>query len=70
MLACSGDGVLYTWGRGTSGNLGHGDFQDVPTPRYVTSLSTKNTLQVASGRNFTLALTGVLQLLATQLSKW
>lgn len=55
--AISGDGVLYTWGRGTSGNLGHGDFQDVPTPRYVTSLSTKNTLQVASGRNFTLALT-------------
>ena len=32
-------GVLYTWGRGGSGQLGHGAFADEPTPRAVAALS-------------------------------
>ena len=30
-------GDLYTWGRGGSGRLGHGDTNDVDKPKLVTS---------------------------------
>ncbi|KAF1313604.1 Rcc1 domain containing protein, partial [Globisporangium splendens] len=67
-LAISWDGAVFTWGRGDSGQLGHGCFMDVAYPKQVMALSwTRNScdgfsmMDAAAGNDFSLFLadTGV-----------
>lgn len=51
------DGRLYTWGRGASGQLGHGDTNDQATPKEVAGgLKGKVVLKVACGENHSAAI--------------
>jgi alpha-tubulin suppressor-like RCC1 family protein len=50
-------GLLYTWGKGTSGALGHGDEKTVDVPTLVDSLKHLKIDQVACGWNHTCVLT-------------
>ena len=43
---------VYTWGRGTNGQLGHGDI-DRKTPTLVDFLNDKQVKSVVCGSNFT-----------------
>ncbi|XP_020288916.1 E3 ubiquitin-protein ligase HERC2 isoform X1 [Pseudomyrmex gracilis] len=47
--ALSGNGELYTWGRGNYGRLGHGNFDDVLIPTLVTTLKGHTIVHVACG---------------------
>lgn len=49
-------GVLFTWGRGRSGQLGHGTFENVNVPTAVNALTDKYISQVSCGGDFTLAI--------------
>lgn len=63
--AVTADGLLYTWGRGSEGQLGHGlhseraiaaggdSFASVPVPRFVASLDGARVVAVACGARFT-----------------
>lgn len=55
-LALSGDGVLYSWGCGSSGQLGHGDTSSrlVPTP--VEALGAHRVRCMAAGERYAFAL--------------
>ncbi|KAJ8962033.1 hypothetical protein NQ314_005815 [Rhamnusium bicolor] len=57
--AVSANGSLYTWGRGNYGRLGHGTFEDCPSPTMVAGLSGQHIVKVAcgSGDAHTLCLT-------------
>ncbi|OMO93152.1 Zinc finger, FYVE-type [Corchorus capsularis] len=44
---------VYTWGKGTNGQLGHGDMDDRNTPTLVDFLKDKQVKGVACGSNFT-----------------
>ncbi|XP_065861404.1 PH, RCC1 and FYVE domains-containing protein 1-like [Euphorbia lathyris] len=44
---------VYTWGKGTNGQLGHGDNEDRDTPTLVGFLKDKQVKAVACGSNFT-----------------
>ncbi|KAK5650580.1 hypothetical protein RI129_001609 [Pyrocoelia pectoralis] len=57
--AISADGVLYTWGRGNYGRLGHGKTTDCFVPSVVTGLNGQHVTQVAcgSGDSHTLCIT-------------
>ncbi|WCJ21272.1 Regulator of chromosome condensation (RCC1) family with FYVE zinc finger domain [Euphorbia peplus] len=44
---------VYTWGRGTNGQLGHGDNEDRDAPTLVAFLKDKQVKAVACGSNFT-----------------
>ncbi|GER49526.1 regulator of chromosome condensation family protein [Striga asiatica] len=46
---------VYTWGKGSSGQLGHGDPQDRNIPTLVESLKEKQVKSIACGSNFTAA---------------
>ncbi|XP_073270034.1 PH, RCC1 and FYVE domains-containing protein 1-like isoform X1 [Primulina huaijiensis] len=46
-------GEVYTWGKGTNGQLGHGDIDDRNTPTLVNLLKDKQVKNVACGSNFT-----------------
>ena len=56
-LPVAGSGVVYTWGRGANGRLGHGDDEDVLSPRRIASL--QRVVGIAAGWEHALALTGV-----------
>ena len=43
------DGKVWTWGRGESGQLGHGCVQDEPAPRHVKAMDGVSVAQVAMG---------------------
>ena len=47
---------VYTWGKGAGGRCGHGDEQDVPFPKEIKALATKQVLQVSCGYAFTAAI--------------
>ena len=49
-------GQVYTMGRGTQGQLGHGEKQNTTIPTLVTMLP-KQVIQVSCGLNHTFALT-------------
>ncbi|KAF5273445.1 hypothetical protein FQA39_LY07462 [Lamprigera yunnana] len=57
--AISATGVLYTWGRGNYGRLGHGKLTDCLVPTIVTALSGQRVTKVAcgSGDSHTLCIT-------------
>ncbi|XVF85951.1 hypothetical protein PTKIN_Ptkin17bG0158800 [Pterospermum kingtungense] len=44
---------VYTWGKGTNGQLGHGDIADRKTPTLVDFLKDKQVKSVVCGSNFT-----------------
>uniref|UniRef100_A0A2C9WM48 FYVE-type domain-containing protein n=1 Tax=Manihot esculenta TaxID=3983 RepID=A0A2C9WM48_MANES len=44
---------VYTWGKGTNGQLGHGDNEDRNTPTHVEFLKDKQVKTIACGSNFT-----------------
>jgi len=50
-------GLLYSWGRNESGELGHGDTQRLDVPKVVESLRNKVVVKAACGRQHTLVLT-------------
>ncbi|EPS63615.1 hypothetical protein M569_11169, partial [Genlisea aurea] len=47
---------VYTWGKGASGRLGHGDVDDRNTPTLVEALKDRQVKSVACGTNFTAAI--------------
>ncbi|XP_073139948.1 PH, RCC1 and FYVE domains-containing protein 1-like isoform X2 [Henckelia pumila] len=49
-------GEVYTWGKGRSGQLGHGDNDDRNTPTQVNLLKDKQVKNIACGSNFTAAI--------------
>ncbi|KAI4302143.1 hypothetical protein MLD38_037927 [Melastoma candidum] len=50
-------GILYTWGDGDKGRLGHGDGRSRLIPERVAPLADENICRVACGHNLTVALT-------------
>eukprot|EP00906_Rhabdomonas_costata_P037296 RCo052474 len=48
---------LFTWGKGESGCLGHGDTQNQVQPKFVTSLQGKQILQISAGYYHSMAVT-------------
>ncbi|POM75954.1 Hypothetical protein PHPALM_6866 [Phytophthora palmivora] len=60
-LAISNDGAGFTWGRGDSGQLGHGCYMDVSEPKQVMALSAAisekcGIIDVAGGNDFSVFL--------------
>ncbi|UIZ23486.1 hypothetical protein KXD40_007965 [Peronospora effusa] len=56
-LAISNDGAVFTWGRGDSGQLGHGCYMDVTEPMQVMAIAgTSRLVDVAGGDTFSLFL--------------
>ncbi|XP_023762989.1 PH, RCC1 and FYVE domains-containing protein 1 isoform X1 [Lactuca sativa] len=47
---------VYTWGKGTKGQLGHGDNKDRETPTLVEALSERRVKSVVCGSNATVAI--------------
>ncbi|XP_075484381.1 PH, RCC1 and FYVE domains-containing protein 1-like [Primulina tabacum] len=47
---------VYTWGRGTNGQLGHGDTDDRNTPTLIEFLKDQQVKSIACGSNFTAAI--------------
>lgn len=58
-IAVSWNGAVFTWGRGDSGQLGHGSFMDVPEPVQVQALAHEHLTidSAAAGSTFSLFLT-------------
>lgn len=59
-VALSSSGVVYTWGGGASGRLGHGSDQNSETPMQVTYFMEKNIkiVDISVGGGHNLALSG------------
>ncbi|KAG7387949.1 hypothetical protein PHYPSEUDO_013347 [Phytophthora pseudosyringae] len=60
-LAISSDGAGFTWGRGDSGQLGHGCYMDVSEPKQVMAISAAITdkcglIDIAGGNDFSVFL--------------
>ncbi|KAL8097971.1 PH, RCC1 and FYVE domains-containing protein 1-like [Apium graveolens] len=49
----SSNSEVYTWGKGTNGQLGHGDLDDRSTPTLVKALKRKQIKSVVCGSNIT-----------------
>ena len=56
-IALAEAGLLYTWGEGDHGQLGHGDTQDIHTPKLVEALQAMRVVGVAAGVFYGLART-------------
>lgn len=58
-IAVSWNGAVFTWGRGDSGQLGHGSFMDVPEPLQVQALAHEHLAidSASAGSTFSLFLT-------------
>jgi len=50
------NGILYSWGSNTLGQLGLGDHTDRPLPTRVSCLKKKNVSKIKLGSNFVVAL--------------
>jgi len=46
------DGILYTFGHGLNGQLGHGDHKNVPKPKKIAALSKEKISAVAGGEGY------------------
>ena len=62
-VALSSNGEVFTWGRNSFGELGHGDTKERHVPTKVESLSGKRIVKVACGTNHTVAVTATGELL-------
>ena len=47
--AITSSGLLYTWGRGNYGRLGHGGSEDQTIPNIVTALKGHRVIDIACG---------------------
>lgn len=56
IAALSSKSEVYTWGKGKSGQLGHGDNKNRYTPTLVEALKNKQVKEIACGNNFTAAI--------------
>jgi alpha-tubulin suppressor-like RCC1 family protein len=56
-LALTADGVVWSWGRGHAGVLGHGDEQDQLLPKKVEALAGQRVVAVSAGGDHGIALT-------------
>jgi len=56
-LALSDNGDVYSWGRGTQGQLGHGDVKDLWFPFLIKSLQGKAVVSLGRGHNCSWAVT-------------
>lgn len=56
-LALSDRGLLYSWGQGSHGQLGHGDAHTESAPRRVGSLRGTRVVGIAAGERHSIALT-------------
>lgn len=57
-VALTGNNEVFAWGRGTSGQLGHGDVTNVWFPFMVKALQGKGVVAVGTGYDVTFAITG------------
>jgi RCC1 and BTB domain-containing protein len=55
--AISDKGIVFTWGRGINGQLGHGSILNEDSVRPVNALSTSFVIDISCGESHTLALT-------------
>jgi len=55
-LAITADGAVWSWGRGTFGQLGHGDEKDQP-PKKIEALAGQRVVAVSAGHDHSLART-------------
>jgi alpha-tubulin suppressor-like RCC1 family protein len=60
VLSC--EGLIFTWGAGAFGKLGHGGVWDEPAPRLVEHISKRRPIQIGCGAHHSLCITdsGVL----------
>jgi alpha-tubulin suppressor-like RCC1 family protein/regulator of replication initiation timing len=56
-VALSDDGVIWSWGHGGNGRLGHGNTNDLRSPKAIETCEYRFT-KIASGDHHTLAITG------------
>jgi len=56
-LAVTADGAVWSWGRGYSGKLGHGDVQEQLLPKKVEALVGQRVVAVSAGLLHSLAIT-------------
>lgn len=56
-LAISTDGEVFSWGKGTFGQLGHSSFDDERVPRRIEALNSQSIEQIGCGLNHTCLLT-------------
>eukprot|EP00501_MAST-03F_sp_TOSAG23-6_P002659 GSMAST32.ASY1.ANO1.2805.1 assembled CDS len=57
-MALTSDGVLFSWGDGFDGRLGHGYVQNTDVPVVIESLRNENIIQISAGIAHSMALTG------------
>ncbi|KAJ1285675.1 hypothetical protein BS78_03G295300 [Paspalum vaginatum] len=50
-IALTNDGEVFTWGRGTHGQLGHGNLENIPQPKLVKFLENHTITYVSAGWN-------------------
>ncbi|PAN28177.1 hypothetical protein PAHAL_5G136400 [Panicum hallii] len=50
-IALTSDGEVFTWGRGTHGQLGHGNLDSIPHPKFVKFLENHKVTCVSAGWN-------------------
>jgi hypothetical protein len=60
LLNISGDGEVFTWGRGTHGQLGHGNLDNVLHPKFVNFFQNHTVTFVSAGWNHSGFTTGLL----------
>ncbi|KAG9146343.1 hypothetical protein Leryth_008032 [Lithospermum erythrorhizon] len=53
VVALTSKSEVYTWGKGTNGQLGHGNYEDRRIPTLVDSLKDKQVKCITCGSNFT-----------------
>ena len=56
-LALAADGSVWSWGRGYSGPLGHGDDEDQQLPKKIETFTGQRVVAVSAGGNHSLAAT-------------
>jgi alpha-tubulin suppressor-like RCC1 family protein len=56
VVAVSSEGVVYTWGKGDDGRLGHGSRNSINAPKSVDGLKHKRCIYASAGLNFTVVL--------------
>ncbi|WOH05306.1 hypothetical protein DCAR_0624721 [Daucus carota subsp. sativus] len=50
-------GMIYSWGEGSGGRLGHGVDADVPNPKFISAFNELEIKSVSCGENHTIAIT-------------
>ena len=56
-LALTADGVVWSWGGGSSGRLGHGDTQDQLLPKKIEAFAGQRVVAVLGGQGHSFAIT-------------